>query len=323
MIYQQHQIKYYSDSDINVNMKRLLNLYSEKHIVQHSSNDATCSQIHCRHNQSQSHCIKSRYCRSCIYLGDNCNGRKVSYDSKNRVMLSPTKHVTTTLIQETSDLSTKATHLQSFSLSSAQMTPSSPSHSGFLKHYTNNNSTPFTTQLTNVSVFSKCSTNELISSNQTIFNENNCCNSSHYRCNQLNHNHPQYHLYSNPKFHVIDSHVYNTLYQSKILRTHEYRQKQRPSQHQQSQQQSHHNNYCTNKNSFTTNILSYTETDEVLQIGMHKVLVYVKNHRDAWPFMDPVEEDIAPRYYSIIRRYIYLLIMDKKNDYKCYIYSVI
>lgn len=42
--------------------------------------------------------------------------------------------------------------------------------------------------------------------------------------------------------------------------------------------------------------------NEELQIGMHKVLEYVKNHKDAWPFMDPVEEDIAPRYYSIIRR---------------------
>lgn len=44
------------------------------------------------------------------------------------------------------------------------------------------------------------------------------------------------------------------------------------------------------------------ETDEVLQIGMHKVLQHVKNNDDAWPFMDPVEEDIAPRYYSIIKR---------------------
>ena len=49
--------------------------------------------------------------------------------------------------------------------------------------------------------------------------------------------------------------------------------------------------------------LSFMETDEVLQIGMHKVLQHVKNHDDAWPFMDPVEEDIAPRYYSIIKRW--------------------
>jgi hypothetical protein len=49
---------------------------------------------------------------------------------------------------------------------------------------------------------------------------------------------------------------------------------------------------------------SFTEADdEVLQIGMHKILKHVKNHGDAWPFMDPVEEEIAPRYYSIIKRY--------------------
>lgn len=67
---------------------------------------------------------------------------------------------------------------------------------------------------------------------------------------------------------------------------------------------------CIKQNSsFTSTLiptLSFTETEEVLQIGMHKVLEYVKNHKDAWPFMDPVEEDIAPRYYSIIRRYVNL-----------------
>ncbi|XP_058830193.1 protein split ends-like isoform X2 [Topomyia yanbarensis] len=59
---------------------------------------------------------------------------------------------------------------------------------------------------------------------------------------------------------------------------------------------------------------SFTETEEVLQIGMHKVLEYIKNHDDAWPFMDPVEEDIAPRYYSIIRRPMDLQKMEEKLD---------
>lgn len=63
---------------------------------------------------------------------------------------------------------------------------------------------------------------------------------------------------------------------------------------------------CCNTRILTTanlmSPLSFLETDEVLQIGMHKVLQTVKNHDDAWPFMDPVEEDIAPRYYSIIKR---------------------
>ncbi|KAG5675631.1 hypothetical protein PVAND_005519 [Polypedilum vanderplanki] len=58
----------------------------------------------------------------------------------------------------------------------------------------------------------------------------------------------------------------------------------------------------------------YMETDEVLQIGMHKVLQYVKNHDDAWPFMDPVEEEIAPKYYSIIKRPMDLLKMEEKLD---------
>lgn len=44
------------------------------------------------------------------------------------------------------------------------------------------------------------------------------------------------------------------------------------------------------------------DSDEILNIGMHKVLMNLKNHDDAWPFMDPVEEEIAPRYYSIIKR---------------------
>ncbi|XP_055611475.1 serine/arginine repetitive matrix protein 2-like isoform X2 [Uranotaenia lowii] len=59
---------------------------------------------------------------------------------------------------------------------------------------------------------------------------------------------------------------------------------------------------------------SFTESEEVLQIGMHKVLESIKNHDDAWPFMDPVDEDIAPRYYSIIRRPMDLQKMEEKLD---------
>lgn len=47
---------------------------------------------------------------------------------------------------------------------------------------------------------------------------------------------------------------------------------------------------------------SFQQTDEDLQVGMHKILDFVKNHDDAWPFLDPVEEEYAPNYYSIIRR---------------------
>lgn len=61
----------------------------------------------------------------------------------------------------------------------------------------------------------------------------------------------------------------------------------------------------TSSSSTATTNSRFMETDEVLQIGMHKVLQQVKNHDDAWPFMDPVEEDIAPRYYSIIKRYFF------------------
>ncbi|XP_058065795.1 uncharacterized protein LOC131215423 [Anopheles bellator] len=70
----------------------------------------------------------------------------------------------------------------------------------------------------------------------------------------------------------------------------------------------------TTSSAFISSSLSFTETDEVLQIGMHKVLESIKNHDDAWPFMDPVDEDIAPRYYSIIRRPMDLQKMEEKLD---------
>lgn len=35
--------------------------------------------------------------------------------------------------------------------------------------------------------------------------------------------------------------------------------------------------------------------EEEQQVGMHKVLNILKDHEDAWPFTDPVDEQYAPR----------------------------
>ncbi|XP_048525745.1 bromodomain-containing protein 4A isoform X2 [Dendroctonus ponderosae] len=58
----------------------------------------------------------------------------------------------------------------------------------------------------------------------------------------------------------------------------------------------------------------FQQTDEDLLVGMHKILDYVKNHEDAWPFVDPVEEEYAPNYYSIIRRPMDLTKMEERLD---------
>lgn len=58
----------------------------------------------------------------------------------------------------------------------------------------------------------------------------------------------------------------------------------------------------------------FRQTDEDLQTGMHKILDYVKNHEDAWPFVDPVEEEYAPNYYSIIRKPMDLQRMEERLD---------
>lgn len=47
---------------------------------------------------------------------------------------------------------------------------------------------------------------------------------------------------------------------------------------------------------------------------MYKILEHVKNHEDAWPFVDPVEEEYAPNYYSVIRKPMDLQRMEDKLD---------
>lgn len=63
-----------------------------------------------------------------------------------------------------------------------------------------------------------------------------------------------------------------------------------------------------------TIIFRFRQTDEDLITGMHKILDYVKNHEDAWPFADPVDEDYAPNYYTVIRKPMDLQRMEERLD---------
>lgn len=290
-------------------MRRLINLCYENSNCQNFSKDTLNSQIYCGNTQNKNYCNNKSYISN-THFSENCCKRDFIDNSNDRKALSPTIQVTAKLIYEAAE-SSQITPVPSLpsQLSSAKSTSTSPSNNDYFKHYTyTNNNTTVVTQLTNINVSPESSKNEFINSNLTVSDENNKYNFPDCHQNRITYKYHQNNQFHFTKFHVIDSHVYKSLYQRKSSQTHQYQQKQRSSKHQQLQQkyqqQPYHKNFYTYKNSITTNILSYTETDEVLQIGMHKVLVYVKNHRDAWPFMDPVEEDIAPRYYSIIRRYV-------------------
>lgn len=54
--------------------------------------------------------------------------------------------------------------------------------------------------------------------------------------------------------------------------------------------------------------------EEDAQTDMYKVLKQLKVHEDAWPFIDAVEEDYAPNYYSVIRRPMDLQRMEDRLD---------
>ncbi|XP_054289309.1 proteoglycan 4-like [Macrosteles quadrilineatus] len=58
----------------------------------------------------------------------------------------------------------------------------------------------------------------------------------------------------------------------------------------------------------------FRQSVEDLQTGLYKILDRLKNHEDAWPFLDPVEEEYAPRYYSVIAKPMDLQRMEDKLD---------
>merc|ERR1712071_651080 len=53
-------------------------------------------------------------------------------------------------------------------------------------------------------------------------------------------------------------------------------------------------------------------------LGMYKILEQVKNHPDAWPFLDPVDEDFAPDYYTKISQPMDLEKMEQRVSTKYY-----
>ncbi|XP_077302377.1 uncharacterized protein LOC143922871 isoform X2 [Arctopsyche grandis] len=57
---------------------------------------------------------------------------------------------------------------------------------------------------------------------------------------------------------------------------------------------------------------------EDVQTDMYKVMKQLKAHQDAWPFIDAVEEDFAPNYYSVIRRPMDLHRMEVRLDHGYY-----
>ncbi|XP_076287086.1 uncharacterized protein LOC143212316 isoform X2 [Lasioglossum baleicum] len=59
---------------------------------------------------------------------------------------------------------------------------------------------------------------------------------------------------------------------------------------------------------------SFGIEEEERRVGMHKVLESLKDHKDAWPFIDPVDEEYAPRYYSVVRKPMDLSTMEEKLD---------
>ncbi|XP_035719781.1 protein split ends-like isoform X2 [Vespa mandarinia] len=76
---------------------------------------------------------------------------------------------------------------------------------------------------------------------------------------------------------------------------------------------SHGDNYVTSNYGYKYGY-SFGIEEEERRVGMHKVLESLKDHVDVWPFIDPVDEEYAPRYYSVVRRPMDLSTMEEKLE---------
>ncbi|KAI9552769.1 hypothetical protein GHT06_020649 [Daphnia sinensis] len=65
-------------------------------------------------------------------------------------------------------------------------------------------------------------------------------------------------------------------------------------------------------------VTALSATTDEAKIGMYKILEQIKNHPDAWPFLDPVDEDFAPDYYTKISQPMDLEKMEQRVSTKYY-----
>lgn len=58
----------------------------------------------------------------------------------------------------------------------------------------------------------------------------------------------------------------------------------------------------------------FSQSEDDIIVGMHKVVEYIKSHGDAWPFINSVDEEYAPNYYSVITEPMDISTMEDKLD---------
>ncbi|CAG0892024.1 unnamed protein product [Darwinula stevensoni] len=66
------------------------------------------------------------------------------------------------------------------------------------------------------------------------------------------------------------------------------------------------------QNDYTSSL--FNQSTEDLRVGMFKVLDYLENLEDSWPFLEPVQEEYAPNYYKRISKPMDLQTMEEKLE---------